>query len=653
MTSEFHPDLTFDAFVVGASNRLAVTAARTASENLGSSYNPLFIYGQTGLGKTHLLMAIGHQARALTPDLSVEYWTLHEFVEAFHLAVSAGDVGEFRRRIASTDVVLLDDVQFLSHSKEMQAELLRLAVERQRVEKQLVLTSDRPPAEISDLDDRLLEQLGGGLVVDIGIPEFETRLAILQRRAQGRGSQLSAEVLTVLAETDVQHVRALLGILNRVDAFQSINETQLTPDEARAVVLGEQMEASTPESASPPQQESAVGGGDEFGQFLAGLTATVTEQVDGWRDRIQGAIEEWSARGYNTERLEALVGEDIPGGTDAAVRAYEAVIERLRAIEAEVATMDPDAARDRVFKTPDGLDAAEELLKQTRANFIPPPGPSEVYLLDEFVTGEPTKMALEAGRTVVEQPGVRYNPLMIVGPSGVGKTHLLHAIGRALRDRSGQMVACLSTETFVDELVAAIEHRAVPGWRARYQHVSAFLLDDVQKIAMRKESQEELFQLFNLFAGAQRQMVFTSDVQPQDIEGLDDRLASRLVGGLVATISPPDAELRRTIVTSRLAREGETADAELIEYLVERDVDSVRSLLGMVQRVAGGAEAMGTALTVEIARELLEPAGPRQTRPSLRIRTSSVFVSPRGIQSREKFVWEWPDPMERIMDELT
>jgi chromosomal replication initiator protein len=176
----------------------------------------------------------------------------------------------------------------------------------------------------------------------------------------------------------------------------------------------------------------------------------------------------------------------------------------------------------------------------------------------------------------------------------------------------------------------------------------------MQKIATRKESQEELFQLFNLFADARRQMVFTSNVQPQDIDGLDDRLASRLVSGLVATISPPDAELRRTIVTSRLAREGETADAELIDYLVERDADSVRSLLSMVQRVIGGAEAMGAAPTVKVARELLEEAAPRQPRRSLGGPTSAVLVSPtRGIRSREKFVWEWPDPMARIMDELT
>ena len=205
----------------------------------------------------------------------------------------------------------------------------------------------------------------------------------------------------------------------------------------------------------------------------------------------------------------------------------------------------------------------------------------------------------------------------------------------------------------VDEWTSLETKKLIYFSRSRYRYASALLLDDIQKIATRKESQEELFHLFNLFADAQRQIVFTSNVQPQDIEGLDDRLASRFVCGLVATISPPDADLRRTIVTSRLAWEGETADAELIDYLVDRDTDSVRSLLSMVRRVTGGADAMGAAMTVEVARELLEATPPRQAQPSPGIRTSGVVVSTRGIQSREKFVWEWPNPMERIMDELT
>ena len=427
MTAELNPAFTFDAFVIGANNRLAVTAARTASENPGVSYNPLFIYSPTGLGKTHLLMAIGHRAKELAPELKVEYWTLHEFVDAFQAAVATGDIDQFRRPIESTDVVLLDDVQFLSHSMEVQSEVLRLAVELQRVESQIVLTSDRPPAEIAKLDDRLLGQLGGGLVVDIALPEFETRLAILQRRVEFAGTQFSAQVLTALAEIDVQNVRALLGLFNRLQAFQSVQDTPVTPDEARSFLLGQPAEISVP--AAEESSPLPGGGGDEFGQFLSGLAETVTQQVDGWRDGIAKAVEEWSGRGYNTDRLKALLAEDVPGATDAAVRAYEDTVQRLRGLEAEIASLDPEAARNPIFKLPDRLEEAEKLVRQAQANFLPPPGPSDVFSLDQFEVGESTRMVVEASRAVIQQPGTGYNPLVIVGPSGAGKTHLLHAIG--------------------------------------------------------------------------------------------------------------------------------------------------------------------------------------------------------------------------------
>ena len=142
MTEDLNPRFTFDAFVVGPNNRLAVTACRTVADHPGAAYNPLFIYSQTGLGKTHLLMAIGQRAQQLSSDTRVEYLTLDEFVESYHAAVSTGHPDEFRNRFAQASIVLLDDVQFLSHSKEMQAELIRMAGEFQQAERQLVLTSD-------------------------------------------------------------------------------------------------------------------------------------------------------------------------------------------------------------------------------------------------------------------------------------------------------------------------------------------------------------------------------------------------------------------------------------------------------------------------------------------------------------------------------
>ncbi len=650
MTVDLNPRFTFDTFVVGPSNRLAVTACRTVSDHPGATYNPLFIYSQTGLGKTHLLMAIGQRARELSPDMTVEYMTLDEFVESYHAAVSAGRPDDFRNRFAQASIVLVDDVQFLTHSKEMQAELIRMAGAFQEAERQLVLTSDRPPADIEGLDRRLLDQMDGGLVVDIGLPEYETRLAILRQRAAESNAAFAPDVLAAIADLDVQHVRALLGIFNRLQAFQSVHDNPLTAQQARALVLGE---------APMVEPEAQPGGGadadsGEFDLFLSGLQATVTRQVEGWKTEIQNAISEWSGRGYDTSSLEALLEQDGPAATDAAVRAFEEQVERLRGLEAEVTVFDPEVARNPAFKSPDRIEEVEALVRGARAKFVPPPGPSDAFALESFFLGDATKMALEAARAVIAQPGTLYNPLTFVGPSGVGKTHLLHAIGRALQAEAGGSVACLAAETFVEELVSAIEQDALSAWRARYRHASAFLLDDVHQIGAKLHSQEELFHLFNLFADAKRQMVFTANVSPQDLEGLDDRLKSRFVGGLVANIGPPDDELRRTIVRGRLQGRVGSDDSEIVNYLADRGTDSVRSLLGVVQRAMNGAEAMGEQLNLETARKLLEEPGRAEARTSPPGRASGVIVtSLSALKSAEKMVWDWPNTTERVIEELS
>ncbi|HSJ75903.1 MAG TPA: DnaA/Hda family protein, partial [Gemmatimonadales bacterium] len=140
MTATLNPLYRFDTLVVGAANRLAFTAAKAVAESPGTVYNPLFIYARPGLGKTHLLMGIGHAARAINPRLTVEYLTLDEFVESFHAAVAAGQGEAYRRRFSDVDLLLVDDVQFLTHRREMQAELLRLSDALQTTNRQIVLT---------------------------------------------------------------------------------------------------------------------------------------------------------------------------------------------------------------------------------------------------------------------------------------------------------------------------------------------------------------------------------------------------------------------------------------------------------------------------------------------------------------------------------
>src|SRR5688572_17021537 len=217
----------FDNYVVGASNRLAVAAGRAVAESPGTTYNPLFIYSQSGLGKTHLIGAIGFAAKQLQPDLVVEYVPLDDFVDQLHLAVSSGQADAFKQRYQRVDLLLIDDVQFLTGRRETQSEMLRIFNALQGNGRQIVMASDRPPSEIADVDERLVTRLSGGLIVDIGMPDYETRVAILRHKCEERGLSFSQGVLEELASLPFANVRELQGALNRLLAHQSVNDAPL------------------------------------------------------------------------------------------------------------------------------------------------------------------------------------------------------------------------------------------------------------------------------------------------------------------------------------------------------------------------------------------------------------------------------------------
>ena len=652
MTSALNPKYSFETFVVGAANRLAVTAGHTVAESPGAAYNPLFIYSGSGLGKTHLLMAVGHAAKKAAPKLNIEYLTLDEYVEAFHASVAAGQGDAFRRRFQNVDVLLVDDVQFLTNRKEMQSELLRLTEALQEGGRQIVLTSDRPPPEIADLDERLISRLSGGLVVDMGPPEYETRVAILRRKAEERGARFEPGVLETVAQAEVANVRELMGALNRLVAFQAVNDTKINAETAKQILGLVAQGAAQPGDGRAPAAAKG-GGGDEFGEFLADVTVTVGKAVEAWRARVGEAVLRWEGEGYRTHRLEALLQRDAPGGVDKAIAEFAADVERLKALEAEVAELDPQAAGQSVFRDPERVSEAEQAAAKVRDGAGPPPGPSAAFPLAAFAVGPSNQVAVSAARAALERPGKKYNPLVLVGKSGLGKTHLLNAIGLELARGKRAVVACLSTQAFIDELIAAIDGNRVDWWRARYRRATALLLDDIQLLTGKERTQEELFNLFNLLQDKDRQLVFTAPAHPNTLSGLEERIVSRLEGGLVAEIKEPDREVKRAVLERMLSQQGPTPEPALIDYLADRPTDSVRSLVGLLQRVLGAAAAQDGPLSAGLAREVLEGQAPRDTRRASGFRTSGLVVSSLGgIKSREKVVWDWVDVADRMIEEF-
>ena len=648
MTTALNPKYAFDTFVVGAANRLAVTAGRTVAENPGAAYNPLFVYSGSGLGKTHLLMAIGQAVKKLAPGLNIEYLTLDEYVEAFHAAIAAGQGDAFRRRFQGVDVLLVDDVQFLAKRKEMQSELLRLTEALQVAGHQIVLTSDRPPGEIADLDERLISRFSGGLVVDIGPPDYETRVAILRRKAEERAARFAPGVLETVAGAAFDNVRELMGALNRLVAYQAVNETQINAETAKQL-LGLKAEAAVAVGAAVSR--AAAPAADEFGQFLADVTVGLGKAVEAWRARVAEAILRWEGEGYRTRRLEALLQQEAPTAVDDAIGAYEKDVERLKRLEGEVAQLDPQASGQSLFRDPERLADAEAAAAQVRAGGAPPPGPSAAFPLASYAVGPSNDVAVSAVRDVIARPGKKYNPLVLVGKSGLGKTHLLNAIGLELARARGAVVACLSTQAFIDELIAAIDGDHVDWWRARYRRATALLLDDIHLLAGKDRTQQELFNLFNLFLDKERQLVFTAPAAPGALEGLEERIVTRLGGGLVAELSEPDRELKRHFVERALGEPGAPPDAALLDYLADRPVDSVRSLVPVLQRVVSAAAAQDVPLTAGLARDVLE-GQPREARRSGGPRTSGIVVSSLGgVKSREKMVWDWPDVADRLIEE--
>jgi chromosomal replication initiator protein len=234
--SRFGTRFTFDNFVVGQSNRLAYAGAFAVAEKPGTKYNPLFIYGDSGLGKTHLLQAIANQIKDSGAATTISYVTSQEFAERFVAALQHGRMESFRKSIRQADVWLLDDVQFIAGKDKTQEELFHSFNQLQHAGKQIVLTSDRPPRDLYGLEDRLRSRFEGGLVADIMPPDTETRTAIVKQKAEGEGMPLSMEVCECIAASVAGNVRALEGALTKILAHASFERSEVTVELVQKVV---------------------------------------------------------------------------------------------------------------------------------------------------------------------------------------------------------------------------------------------------------------------------------------------------------------------------------------------------------------------------------------------------------------------------------
>jgi len=274
--ARLNPKYTFETFVIGSSNRFAHAAAVAVAEAPAKAYNPLFVYGDSGLGKTHLLHAIGHYAQSLYPGVRVRYVSSEEFTNDFINMIRDGKQDGFRRRYRDVDVLLVDDIQFLENKEGTQEEFFHTFNTLHNASKQIVISSDRAPKRLVTLEDRLRSRFEWGLLTDVQPPELETRIAILRKKAVQEGLNAPPEALEYIASRISTNIRELEGALIRVTAFASLNRQSVDLQLAEIV-----LKDLIPEAQGPEITASAIMGqtASYFGLSIDDLCGTSRSRV--------------------------------------------------------------------------------------------------------------------------------------------------------------------------------------------------------------------------------------------------------------------------------------------------------------------------------------------------------------------------------------
>jgi chromosomal replication initiator protein len=306
------------------------------------------------------------------------------------------------------------------------------------------------------------------------------------------------------------------------------------------------------------------------------------------------------ARDWVTERYVPLIRETISGvlGRDCDV----------------VIAVDPAAAPplDEPAPLPD-YDAGKSLQSSESEDGATDSRLNPNFTFSTFVVGNSSRFAHAACRAVADAPGKAYNPLFLYGGVGLGKTHLMHAIGHAVREgHRHARVAYITSEKFMNEMIASIQENRAPDFRVRYRSVDVLLIDDIQFLAGKDRTQEEFFHTFNALHEIQKQIVVSSDRPPKDIPTLEDRLRSRFEGGLMADIQPPDFETRLAILNTKLGPYSRLVPDEVCAFIAHRIQKNIRELEGALIRVLAHASINGQQITLEVAQQILRDIIPVQ-----------------------------------------
>ena len=655
VATDLDPRFTFDSFIVGPANRLAAAAARRVADAPGTSYNPLFIYSSSGLGKSHILNGIAHYAARVHPGYGVVYVTVESFLNELTQAVQAGSEDALREHYEELHILLLDDVQFFTGQNEAQEMLMRLLDGMNKSGGQVVLASDRPPNEINGLDERLLTRFSGGLIVDIAVPEYETKVAILRKKGEERGQTFEAGVAESLAKHPFASVRELAGALNKVLAIQELDGRQVQESEIDA--LAGLIEATPNQSPIAGQQLL-----DEFGSFMEELSHTVASKVEKeeepWRRLLRETAEIFEKDGYSGTRLRRMLEDDAPPRDPQEVAdQFRRDIARLRQVEKTLASAGnpwPEAAVG-VLKDPERLDEAVSLLASAMERVKPFARLGEGPSLNDLKSCFEGVAAKAAGRLITEERP-EYNPLYAWSTNREGPLALLAATARSFREEHQLAnIAIVSATEFAEDYIRALAEGVGGAWRERWWEVDLLLLYDAEQISATERAKDEFFHLFEAAKRTGTKILIAADRIPSGIDDIDERLRTRFEMGLVVEASGKNLPAGAGVLNLEEAPPTYIQDEDLWGgFMRPKVADTV--LPPLEDFVIGERGGLMPSLDDVASEPAPEPGpAPVQEPAAVEIADAVEAVEPAWQDSawkpsKENVVWDWKTIEERIVE---